>query len=107
MHLKNINTMRPLLLMIILLTTNYCYAYRCGQSIVSTGAYYQHVLKLCGEPDSKTHYTENECNWSVITRMRYCASVDVDILTYIRYGMTNRLIFHNKQLKHIKSCREC
>ena len=91
----------------IILFSIHAHAYRCGQKLISTGAYFNYVIKKCGEPDSKEHYNKEECSWNSIANVRHCTQVQVDILTYVRSGMTNRMLFHNKKLKEIKSCREC
>lgn len=93
--------------LLLTLITLSAHAYRCGQSLVSKGSTMYEVLRVCGEPLNQNSYQKSVCSWNEYIGQQYCAEITVDVLTYKRSGVTNQMIFHNKSLYKIDSCRVC
>ena len=84
-------------------------AFRCGNQLIELEASYIKTYKVCGEPASKESYSKQYCHHSQMNGAvnSGCTSIEMDILTYKKNGMTHTLKFEDKVLKSIDSCRVC
>ena len=96
-------------MLIALLFTLNTYAFRCSQKLVLVEHSYSSVIEKCGEPNGSESYSKQACFNSRVNNVsnRGCTSVQMDLLVYKRNGMTHTLIFQDKVLKTIESCRVC